>query len=404
MQYASSIIINSVDSNKSPNVAIEFIFLGIYLMGLVLMAYRYASNVLLIKSLINDNEVSDYQQVKRVLVKTAIYPFSFGRYIFVNKHDYTQGCIDDDIVAHEKAHINQHHTLDVMFIELVLIFYWFNPFLWLYRIALKANHEYTADNCIVRHRRHFADYCQKLLDYTNALTNPLLGSGFNYSLIKNRIIMIHRTKSSLIWFGHKLGIVIIVVFLAGMAFPLANIFLQHVSAQAQTSSSNVPKGWYKTGSHPASYDTGTSKMNGGMVAFLKSSEKQIEGFGTVMQMVSPDEYKGKRVKLSAKIKTEGVTRWCGLWFRVDGAGDKKLAFDNMQDRPIEGTTDWQQYEIVLDVSQESIAIAYGVLLSGTGAVWIDDVNFDVVNTNIPTTSIKMPQGIPKVPSNLDFEQ
>jgi hypothetical protein len=64
---------------------------------------------------------------------------------------------------------------------------------------------------------------------------------------------------------------------------------------------------------------------------------------------------------------------------------KVLGFDNMHDRPITGTTEWTKSQIVLNVPAESSRIAYGVLLGGEGQVWIDDIKFDVVGEDIPTT-------------------
>jgi hypothetical protein len=74
----------------------------------------------------------------------------------------------------------------------------------------------------------------------------------------------------------------------------------------------------------------------------------------------------------------------------------------MQDRPIVGTLDWTRYEIVLDVAPDTEDIAYGVLLHGGGRVWIDDIAFDVVGSDVPTTD--RGKRSDKGPENLDFEQ
>ena len=62
--------------------------------------------------------------------------------------------------------------------------------------------------------------------------------------------------------------------------------------------------------------------------------------------------------------------------------EKILAFDNMQDRPIMGTSDWQQYEVVLDVSENGVQIAFGILLAGKGQVWLDEVQLELVSTPV----------------------
>ena len=100
-----------------------------------------------------------------------------------------------------------------------------------------------------------------------------------------------------------------------------------------------------------------------------------------MQMSQPGEYLGKRVRLSGYVKSDKVTNWAGLWFRVDGPNNgpnpSSLAFDNMQERPIKGTTDWTRYEIVLDVPEAAQRLAFGILLAGGGQVWMDDLKFEV---------------------------
>src|SRR5258708_6290404 len=81
----------------------------------------------------------------------------------------------------------------------------------------------------------------------------------------------------------------------------------------------------------------------------------------MMQAVSGEEYRGKRVKLSGWMKTEDANEGGGhLWLRVDGQQvGASLQFDNMNNRAPKGTTDWQQYSVVLDVPAEASALAYG---------------------------------------------
>lgn len=165
------------------------------------------------------------------------------------------------------------------------------------------------------------------------------------------------------------------------------------------------KGWVLAGSAPSKYEIGVvddSERNG-KVAFLKSTETKIKGeFGTIMQSFVPEDYLGKRVKLTAYIKSQDVEDWAGMWMRVDGEKGKILSFDNMEKRPIEGTKAWKQYEIVLDVPQESINLAYGVLLSETGRVWIDSFKFEIVSSAIPTTGMGTIGGLKK-PTNTSFD-
>jgi hypothetical protein len=119
-----------------------------------------------------------------------------------------------------------------------------------------------------------------------------------------------------------------------------------------------------------------------------------------MQNMSPADYAGNRVKMTAWIKSEGVEDWAGMWLRVDGESKSATAFDNMGDRPIKGTTEWTQYSIVLNVHPKATNIAYGVLVSDAGTVWIDDVQFELVGEKEPTTG----SSSQFAPQNPSFEE
>ncbi|HEX5113126.1 MAG TPA: hypothetical protein VFV79_09780 [Saprospiraceae bacterium] len=172
-----------------------------------------------------------------------------------------------------------------------------------------------------------------------------------------------------------------------------------------------PKGWYKAGSMPKSYDMGVDKasgQDGKNAATIKSIETNISGFGTLMQNCLPDSFLGKRVRMSGMMRSKDVSDWAGFWFRVDPKGGQgSLAFDNMHDgksdRSIKGTTAWTAYEIVLDVPLQASNLAYGALISGTGQIWFDDIKFEVVDNKVPTTGGAMENVVPNAPVNLDFE-
>jgi hypothetical protein len=168
----------------------------------------------------------------------------------------------------------------------------------------------------------------------------------------------------------------------------------------------LPVGWIKAGSHPAEYEMGidiSTKHDGGKASgFIKATATELHGFGTLMQTASATTFRGKRVRFSGYVKAEKVqSGWAGLWFRIDGPqAEEVLGFDNMQRRPIKGSTDWVRYEIVLDVPDTAAALAFGLLLNGNGEVWMDDLKFEVVTLAVPTTST-LPRSAPQ---NLNFEQ
>jgi hypothetical protein len=167
------------------------------------------------------------------------------------------------------------------------------------------------------------------------------------------------------------------------------------------------KSWLMAGSHPKDYkhgiDTSTT-YEGKNVAYFKSVVDNAAGFGTLMQMFKANDYQNKRMRLSAAVKSEDIEDWAGLWMRIDGPEQRSLGFDNMQNRPIKGTTDWQKYEVVLDVPPESVNIAFGILLEGKGQAWLSQVQFEEVGVDVPTTSLEGGKELPDKPGNLDFAE
>jgi hypothetical protein len=177
--------------------------------------------------------------------------------------------------------------------------------------------------------------------------------------------------------------------------------------QAQTS--DLPPGWVRAGSQPQDYEMGTDPKGGragGPAGFIKGKTTEARGFGTLMQMFDAAEYRGKRIRFSASVKAAGIEKWAGLWMRIDGvpaAGSRApamLGFDNMQGRPIKGTSDWKPYQVVLDVPDEAQAIAFGILLEGPGQAWMDDLKLEPVGREVAVTNPA--RALPAKP-NLKFD-
>ena len=170
----------------------------------------------------------------------------------------------------------------------------------------------------------------------------------------------------------------------------------------QVKHNKLPTGWYRWGNQLTSYRMlidSSAGQGGKNVLTIKSIEEKIDGFGTLMQDFLPNKYLGRRIRMTGYMKSKDVKGRAGFWLRVDQENSKKpLAFDNMNDRAIKGSTDWGKYEIVLDVPKNASNIAFGALLNGTGQIWFEKLNFEEVSKSVPVTGIK------KTEPNLDFEK
>jgi len=99
----------------------------------------------------------------------------------------------DSIILHEKAHVEQLHYIDLIIIELTIIFTWFNPFTWLISGMIKENHEHLADRKVLAGGINPAHYRAQLLNFSLGTTYFRLGHQFNHSLTKTRFKMMKKT-------------------------------------------------------------------------------------------------------------------------------------------------------------------------------------------------------------------
>lgn len=168
------------------------------LYGLVtsILLFRYIRNILKIVSNIKSNPIVAYKNAKLVLLEKQTPPHTFLSYIFLNKADYQNRTINEELYTHELIHVTQKHTLDVLFVEAVKTVFWFNPIFIFYKKAIQLNHEFLADENVVTIHDNVPFYQNLLLVHAN--TNPAFSitSNLNYSITKKRFIMMTKTVSS----------------------------------------------------------------------------------------------------------------------------------------------------------------------------------------------------------------
>jgi len=183
----------AIRENSSPLFAwqnllkITFIIVSsILLMRFVLNISRLTRKIQTCKKVYNQN-------TSLVLIDEKILPYSFFKYIFVNQADFENGKIEKELLIHEEAHCLQYHSIDVIILEIINVFLWFNPAVWLYRKAIHLNHEYYADDNVLK-CSDSTNYYQLLFNLV-ILNNPnYLASNFKHSLIKNRLIMMTKNR------------------------------------------------------------------------------------------------------------------------------------------------------------------------------------------------------------------
>ncbi len=177
---------NTISSSK--------IIILIYLVGLLFFLGRFIFRLMQVLLLIRKNPVHKNGSVKFVSIDKDFSPFSFLSYVFINPEKKSEPGYEK-MVAHEMEHIKQGHTFDVLVLEIMTVFQWFNPFMWILKRVIRENHEYLADQAVLKAGISPAHYKHLLLNQAVGFQLEI-ANNFNSSLIKKRIKMISKIKSS----------------------------------------------------------------------------------------------------------------------------------------------------------------------------------------------------------------
>ena len=286
------------------------------------------------------------------------------------------------LLVHELAHIRRHDYFVNVVQCVVEILLFYHPAVWWLSRRVRTERELCCDDAAVT-------WCNDPLLYAETLTRlhelrsetlaPALAAGGGDLMFRIKRLVIPSLSPSTIPIRlNMLALACSVVLVLGAG----------MSLNAMQARSADDAKWFLAGSDRKNYvyaaDTQTSHGNK-LSQSLSCVKAEPEGFGTIMQDFVPTDYLGKRVRMSAWVKTAKVTGWAGLWMRVDGAADTSLAFDNMGQRPIRGTTDWTRYEVVLDVAPGAKNLAFGLLLNGPGQTWLNDLQFEMVESSVAVT-------------------
>jgi TonB family protein len=169
------------------------ILIYIYIAGVAFLLSLFLFRLIQIMLKISRNNVEKGKGFNLVFLDDETTPFSFLNYVFVSRNSI-QNTDYNRMLAHEQEHIKQGHSFDVIILELLTAFQWFNPFMWMLRRAIRENHEFLADQAVLDSGVNRGEY-KKLLINQFVGGQLVIANNFNYSLIKNRIKMMSKIKS-----------------------------------------------------------------------------------------------------------------------------------------------------------------------------------------------------------------
>ncbi|QHI38283.1 hypothetical protein IMCC3317_36730 [Kordia antarctica] len=185
-----------VASNEVSNPISWFVYLVVlYGIGCLFFFSRFIANIHKIFQKIAKNTKAIYKKASLVLLKENVLPHTFLHYIFIEKEAYDTATIANELYTHELAHVSQKHTLDIILIELIQIVCWFNPLLMYYKKAIQLNHEFLADDAVIKSNTKIPAYQQLLLDNASWNHDVYLASNLNFSVTKKRLEMMTKHTS-----------------------------------------------------------------------------------------------------------------------------------------------------------------------------------------------------------------
>ena len=179
--------------------------------------------------LIRTSEKKQFGNYVLVIPQQPTASFSWGKYIVISAADYSQQ--SEEILLHETMHLRNHHTLDLLFMQIFLLVYWFNPVVWLLKRELQEVHEFEADNGVINTGIDATKY--QLLLVKKAVGTRLysMANGFNHSKLKKRITMMLKERTNR-W--ARLKLLLAVPVMAGALYVFAQPEVKEIPQQIQT--------------------------------------------------------------------------------------------------------------------------------------------------------------------------
>lgn len=227
--YAKSITILADPSVAENHLTFSQGMLFLYISGIVILSINLLLKLLSIRKIVKSAEGSS--------------SYSFFKTIHMGNHS-----ADPIIFEHERIHAAQWHSVDVILMEIVLIFNWFNPALFFFRKELKDVHEFIADEGVLRSAVNKREYAMLLLTQTfDVPINNLVNTFLNQNSLKQRIVMIQKNKSqkrALLKYGLSAPLFVLMLILssATVVNSSSNLLLQKTQPQSKTKSQKADEG------------------------------------------------------------------------------------------------------------------------------------------------------------------
>ena len=173
-------------------VALTILFWG----GVVFVLFRVSFSLLSIAKIVRNGAfIREEDGCKIIVTERDIDPFSWMKYIVLSRKDWEGD--HTPILLHEKAHIGFRHSAELLLVDILSAFQWFNPAIWMLRADLQELHEYEADDAVLRAGTNIKEYQYLLIRKAVSKSGYSVANSFNHSILKNRITMMSKSRSPL---------------------------------------------------------------------------------------------------------------------------------------------------------------------------------------------------------------
>jgi Glyoxalase superfamily protein len=192
-----------------------------------------------------------------------------------------------------------------------------------------------------------------------------------------------------------------------------NTLAARIDDEPEKSLEPLPEAWIIDGERQELYRAGIVKKDGApaaLVSYRRTADdpefkEGLGGYISILQIVSAEAHRGKRLELAADLACQDVFGAGTLWIRIEDAARKVLAFDNNEQRRggvVRDTKGWERRNIVVDVPEDADTLFFGFYLRGSGSLWVRNYSFAAVTDTISPTAKLNRADIAPAPRSLDF--
>ncbi len=185
---------NSYDFGNRLNWS--YLLTGVYFLVAVILLLKFFLNFSVIFLKISKSRKVGYQGIFLIINDHKEQLHSFWNYVFIPRENLKDNLSRKELLKHEMAHIRQKHSLDILLVELIRTLFWFNPAFYFYKKAIQLNHEFLADEAVLKTETDVYEYKKLILNSIQVRQTIPFTSNFNYILTKKRLLMMTQKTNS----------------------------------------------------------------------------------------------------------------------------------------------------------------------------------------------------------------